>query len=129
MYLEQGHGECAKTAAAVLHAERARRLDQFSERLRRYYPESVYGGEDGAMPPEILAAVKEAGSAQRKKVDDITVMVVDIDSLKDSRSEAARAAGELELSKRGDSRRADISVVDVEYEPDADNSCEATCEA
>ena len=36
MHLEQGHGECAKTAAAVLHAERARRLEQFSERLRRY---------------------------------------------------------------------------------------------
>ena len=39
MYLEQGHGECAKTAAAVLHAERARRLQQYNERLQRYYPE------------------------------------------------------------------------------------------
>ena len=28
MYLEQGHGECAKSSAAVLHATRARRLEQ-----------------------------------------------------------------------------------------------------
>ena len=55
--------------AVAAHAARARRLEQFSERLRRYYPEKVYGGEDGAIPPEILAAVKEAGASKRRKVE------------------------------------------------------------
>ena len=62
-------GKCAKTAAAVLHAERPRKLGQFTEQLQRYWPEAVYGGADGAIPPELLAASKEAGTTKRRRVE------------------------------------------------------------
>ena len=69
MYLERGHHDCLGTTAALMHAERARKLQQYSERMERSYPSSIYGGEEGAIPPEILAVFKETQARKRRKVD------------------------------------------------------------
>ena len=64
-----GHTDCANTAAAAITAARAIRLRQFSKQLERHYPAAQHGGEDGAIPEEILAALQEASACKRRKQD------------------------------------------------------------
>ena len=75
LLIERQHSDVVGRPASFLMRERFRTLQRsYASAVEVTYPSSMYGG-DGAVPPEILQAVKDAcgmEEASRSKADDYT---------------------------------------------------------